>query len=280
MIDSHHHLWRYSAAEYPWIPAASPLAADHLIAALQASTTAAGITGTVAVQARQCTGESDFLLDLADQSNLILGVVGWAPLTETGVGATLERLAAHHRFLGVRHVLQDEPDEYFSRDEFHRGLSLLPGHHLRYDLLIYQHQLPAAIHLVDRQPALEIIVDHLAKPKIQPFNVDPQWRKDMRELAKRPNIAGVKFSGLATEFPASEPVDQETVCAYFDATLEIFGSSRVMFGSDWPVCLLRLDSCAQWAESVRQLVSGLSASEQDAILSSNARRIYGLTDHC
>ncbi len=276
MIDSHHHLWRFTPAEYPWIPTGSPLATDQLIPELEAATSAAGITGSVAIQARQTLAESDFLLELAGQTRCMLGVVGWVPLIDDDVDQHLTRLAANRRFVGVRHVLQDEPDDYFFRDDFHRGLALLPHHGLRYDLLIYQHQLPAAIRLADRQPELEMILDHIAKPAIRSGRVEPEWRKHMRELAKREQVTGVKFSGIATEFPADQPVDLPTLRAYFEETLAIFGSRRVMFGSDWPVCLLRMESYAAWAEIVRDLVSGLSPDEQDAILATNARRIYGL----
>lgn len=278
MIDSHHHLWRYSPAEYPWIPAESPLAADQLVPELEAATSVAGIIGTVAVQARQTLAESDFLLDLAEQTTRILGVVGWVPLIDDDVERHLARLAANRRFVGVRHVLQDEPDDYFIRDDFHRGLALLPRDRLRYDLLIFQRQIPAAIRLADRQPKLEMIIDHIAKPAIRPGRVEPEWRRSMRELAEREHVTGVKLSGVATEFPADQTVDVATLRAYFETTLEIFGIERVMFGSDWPVCLLRMESYAAWVEIVRELVSELSPGEQDAILTTNARRIYGLAN--
>src|SRR5690606_38687126 len=128
-----------------------------------------------------------------------------------------------------------------------------------------------------RQPELEIIIDHIAKPAIHAGRIEPEWRKHMLELANRNHVTGVKFSGIATEFPADQAVDLPTLRAYFEATLEIFGIGRVMFGSDWPVCLLRMESYAEWAEIVRDLVSALSPSEQDAIVATNARRIYGLT---
>ncbi|RYD47855.1 MAG: amidohydrolase, partial [Verrucomicrobiaceae bacterium] len=167
MIDSHHHLWRYSPEEYPWIPPGSPLANDHLVAGLVDATDAAGVDATVVVQARQVLEESDWLLSLADSTDRIAGVVGWVPLIDEKVEAALARLAAHPKFKGVRHVLQDEPDSYFLRDDFHRGLSLLPDLDLRYDLLVFERQLPAAIQLVDRQPDLGIIIDHIAKPEIR-----------------------------------------------------------------------------------------------------------------
>ena len=230
MIDSHHHLWQYSEEQYPWIPKGSPLEKTHGLAELAEVTEAAGVDGTVVVQARQVVEESDWLLSLADESDLIQAVVGWVPLIDDGVEVEIERLAAHEKFKAVRHVLQDEPDEYFLRDDFHRGLAKLPGHGLLYDLLLFQRQLPVTIKLVDRQPELGMVVDHIAKPEAKNGRVEGDWKKGMREMAKRENILGVKFSGLATEFNDDPEIDPETVRAYFLETLEIFGAERVMFG--------------------------------------------------
>jgi L-fuconolactonase len=275
MIDSHHHLWRYSIDEYGWIPPGSPLAQDQLLPELAAATAAAGVSGTVVVQARQVIEESDWLLSLADQTPLIQGVVGWVPLIDEEVGQDLERLSPHPKLKGVRHVLQEEPDEYFLRDDFHRGLALLPSFGLRYDLLIFQRQLPVAIQLVDRQPDLTIILDHIAKPEIRKGRIDPAWKAGMAELAKRENLTGVKLSGMVTEILDDE-IDNSTLQAYVEETLTLFGPDRVMFGTDWPVCLLRIESYKTWADSVRRYVSKLSPTEQQAILGGNCTRIYGL----
>ena len=275
MIDSHHHLWNYSAAEYAWIPPDSALARNQLLEELENATSAAGVDGTVVVQARQVIEESDWLLSLADQSETIAGVVGWVPLIDPSVGNDLSRLAAHPKFKAVRHVLQGEADEYFLRDDFHRGLALLPDLDLRYDLLLFQRQLPVAIQLVDRQPDLGIIIDHMAKPEIRNGKIDPAWKTGMAELAKRDNILGVKISGMVTEVLDPE-IDEATLRAYFEETLALFGPERLMFGTDWPVCLLRIDSYQTWAEMVRGFVSPLSPDDAEAILHGNAVRIYGL----
>lgn len=275
MIDSHHHLWSYSVEEYPWIPPGTPLARNQLIPELEQATSAAGVDATVVVQARQTLEESDWLLSLADSTDLIAGVVGWVPLMDENVGDPLSRLAAHSKFKGVRHVLQDEADSYFLRDAFHRGLSLLPDLDLRYDLLIFQRQLPAALQLVDRQPDLGIIIDHIAKPEIRKGRIDPEWKAGMEELAKRDHILGVKISGMVTE--ALDPgIDGTTLRAYFEETLHIFGSDRVMFGTDWPVCLLRIDTYQAWADMVRGFITDLTPEEQHAILHENAVRCYDL----
>jgi L-fuconolactonase len=276
MLDSHHHLWKYSSEEYGWIPENTPLQQDQLLPELAAATSAAGVTGTIAVQARQITQESDDLLAMADQGELIRGVVGWVPLIADAVAADLERLAPHPKFVGVRHVLQEEPDEFFLRDDFHRGLAKLPALDLRYDLLLFQRQLPVGIKLIDRQAELGIVVDHIAKPEAHNGRIEPEWRKGMKELAKRDNLLGVKFSGLVTEFNADSEIDPDTVRAYFEETLEIFGANRVMFGTDWPVCLLRINSYQAWAETVQELVSALSQTEQEAILLENGEKSYQL----
>lgn len=276
MLDTHHHLWSYNADDYPWIPADTPLAQNHLLVELEEATSLAGVTGTIAVQARQTTEESASLLKIAHQSDLIRGVVGWIPLVSENVDEDLELFSDNPKFVGIRHVLQDEPDAYFLRDDFHRGLSKLPAHDLRYDILLYQHQIPVATKLVDRQPELGMIIDHIAKPKAQKGRVEHEWRSGMKELAKRENILGVKFSGLATEFPKEDEIDPDTIRAYFEETLEIFGVERVMFGTDWPVCLLRLDSYKQWADTVIILTSSLSGNEKDLILKKNGETAYQL----
>lgn len=275
MIDSHHHLWSYSAEDYPWIPPGSALAADHLLPELEVMVERCGLEGTVAVQARQSLEESEFLLDLAKRTPRILGVVGWVPLLGEDVVKPLERFAADPRFRGVRHVLQDEPDEWFRAAGFHRGLAELPGFGLRYDVLIYQRQLGVALEMVDRHPELGFVIDHLAKPEARNGRVERAWREGMRELAARDQVLGVKFSGLWTEFPDDETADEETVSSYFEELWEIFGPRRVMYGSDWPVCQLRASPEA-WAERARDLAARLSEAERRDFLAENARRIYGL----
>jgi L-fuconolactonase len=252
------------------------LATDQGLPQLEAATSNTGVTGTIAVQASQVIEESTDLLHVANQSPLIRGVVGWVPLISASVAADLESLASHPKFLGVRHVLQDEPDDYFLRDDFHRGLAQLPKLSLRYDLLLFQRQLPVATRLIDRQPELGIIIDHLAKPEARNGRIEKDWQAGMKEVAKRDHVLGVKFSGLATEFPNNAPIDPDTIRAYFLETLEIFGPKRVMLGTDWPVCLLRLDSYLDWIRTVTDLVVSLSPDEQEQILTKNSETAYQL----
>ena len=205
------------------------MAQDQLLDQLHAATAVAEVDATVVVQAQQTLEESDWLISLAEKSNTIAGVVGWVPLMAPEVIEHLGRLAAHSKFKGVRHVLQGEPAPYFLSADIHRGLALLPDLDLRYDLLIFQKQLPVAIQLADRQPDLGIIIGHLA-----------------------------------------------TLRAYFEQALELFGPERLLFGTDWPVCLLRIGSYQAWADTVRGYVSTLTPVEQRAILHDNASRIYHL----
>lgn len=276
MLDSHHHLWKYEAAQYSWIPPGSVLAKDHLIPELVASTDAAGVTGTVVVQARQSIEESAWLLGLTDDCERIRAVVGWVPLADPEVARHLERLTHHRKFKAVRHVVQDEPDERFLLgDTFNRGIRKLQDYGLVYDILIYQRHLPVTVEFVDRHPNQPFVIDHLAKPVIRKGQVDADWRKGMAALAERANVVAVKVSGIATEV-RDDAIDEPTLKGYFDAALELFGARRLCFGTDWPVCLLRLDSYQAWAAMVRRFVAELSEDEQRAILTETCQAAYRL----
>jgi L-fuconolactonase len=276
-IDSHHHFWNYGANDYPWItPAMDVLRRDFGPHALQESATSCGIKGAISVQARQSLLENEFLLANARESTLIQGVVGWVPLRDPleSLCPLLEQLAAEDKFVGVRHVVQDEPDDRFLLGaEFSRGIAQLRHFQLVYDLLIYARQLPAAIEFVDRHPEQTFVLDHIAKPTIAAAELDVQWARDLPELAKRPNVY-CKFSGVVTEIRDSQ-WDLETIRPYWDLALEAFGSKRLMYGSDWPVCLLKA-TYRQWIELVEQLVADLSPLEQAMFWHQNASLAYNL----
>lgn len=257
------------------MPQDSPGRNDYLLPELEAATSAANVDGTVVVQARQITEESDDLVNLGKKSNVIKGIVGWVPLVDTDVEKDIERFAAEGKMKGMRHVLQGEPDEFWRRDDFHRGLDLLPKHNLRYDLLLFQHQLPIAQEFVDKHEDLSIIIDHIAKPEIHNGRIEPAWRQGMKELAKRDHITGVKISGMVNE--VKDPnIDEATLRNYVEETMEIFGIERCMFGTDWPVCLDRIESYKAWTEMMQRFTAKLNEPEQAAILGKNAERIYGL----
>ncbi len=272
-LDAHQHFWKYDAAEYPWIPPGSPLHRDWLPGDLAPLLRAAGLDGCIAVQARQTLEESRWLLALADAHPIIRGVVGWADLRSDRVEEELAPLAAHPRFKGVRHVAQDEPDDGFlARPEFIRGVRKLAAFGLRYDLLIFPRQLPAAITLVDAAPDVAFVLDHLAKPAIRDGAREP-WLGNFRELARRPNVC-CKVSGLVTE--ARQDWRGEDLRPYLDAAFAAFGPRRLMFGSDWPVCRL----AAEYAEVVRLVtdyLAPLPAADRGAVLGGTAAALYGVT---
>jgi L-fuconolactonase len=276
MIDAHHHLWKYSAAEYGWISPEMPaIRRDFLPGDLEKVMHHFGIDGTVAVQARQSLEETDWLLGLAAQHPIIRGVVGWAPLTEgANVRRRLERYAGNRKLRGVRHVIQDEPDpRYILRPDFNAGVAALAEFNLRYDILIFERHLPAAIEFVDRHPKQTFILDHVAKPRIKEHILSP-WDRNMRELAKRQNVY-CKLSGMVTEADPKrwKPSDLQP---YIDVALSAFGPKRLMYGSDWPVMLLAGDY-VQWYDVVKHAIEKLSAAEQERILGGTAVEAYGLT---
>jgi L-fuconolactonase len=274
IVDSHQHFWRYDPVDYDWI--GDDLAAirrDFLPPDLAREIAAAGVDAVVSVQARQTLDETRWLLELAGENAFIAGVVGWVPLVSPRVGDVLVELAANPWLCGVRHVLQGEPDpDFAARPEFDRGVAALRALGLAYDILVYERQLPTATALVDRHPDQVFVVDHVAKPRIREAVVSP-WRDRMRELARRPNVY-CKLSGMVTE---ADPRawTRSTLEPYADVVLEAFGPSRVLFGSDWPVCLAGC-SYSRWLATVRELCAGLSAGERESVLGGTARRAYGL----
>jgi len=275
LIDSHHHLWTYSAEEYGWInDQMLPLRQDFLLPELRAIAAQNQVHGFVSVQARQNLQETEDLLTMARAEPLICGVVGWVPLADPQVGEVLDRLADQPLLKGVRHVVQDEPDDRFIVSaDFNRGVAQLQGRGLVYDVLIFARQLPASIEFVDRHSELPMVLDHIAKPTITDAH-DQQWEKNFRELAKRQNIS-CKFSGVVTEVRGNSwSLDQ--VRRYWDVALEAFTPDRLMFGSDWPVCLLKTEH-GGWLQAVRELASELSQAEQEKLFSANAIRDYNLS---
>jgi len=274
IVDSHQHFWRYDPVEYDWIgDELAPIRRDFLPSDLEGEVRPAGVDAVVSVQARQTLEETRWLLELASAHDLVAGVVGWVPLVSETVGDTLETLARHPKLRGVRHVLQGEPDPAFAlREDFGRGIALLRGFGLAYDVLVYERQLEVATALVDRHPDQVFVVDHAAKPRIRDRVLSP-WRERMRELARRPNVF-CKLSGLVTEAHPSGWT-RDDLEPYADVVLSAFGPSRVMFGSDWPVCLAACPY-ARWLATVRELCGTLSPAERESVLGGSARRAYRL----
>ncbi len=270
-LDAHQHFWKYDAAQYPWIPVGSPLHADRLPQDLAPELDTAQLDASIAVQARQTLEESRWLLELADASPRIAGVVGWVDLRAPDVAGQLAKFAPHPKFVGVRHVVQDEPDDNFMlQPDFLRGIAALQEFDLAYDILIYPRQLPAAIELVRRFPDQRFVLDHIAKPPVKAGEISP-WREQIRELAQAPNLV-CKVSGIVTEadHQSWQPAD---IRPYFDVVFEAFSPDRLMFGSDWPVCLLA-GSYEQVYRLVDEYIGVLSSTQREAILGKTAARFY------
>jgi len=272
-IDSHQHFWRYSPEQYPWIKPGSALQKDWLPADLRALQAPLELDGSVAVQARQSLEESRWLLELADENPRIFGVVGWVDLRAPNIEEQLAPLARNRRFVGVRHVVQDEPDDRFLlQKEFVRGLKQLQKFGLRYDLLIFPKQLPAAIELVEQIPGQPFVLDHCAKPHIAQGTLKP-WNELIQKLASHPNVY-CKVSGIVTEAKWDD-WSLEKLRPYLDVIEGALGRDRLMWGSDWPVALLASEY-ARWYETMQQWTAGWSVAEKVAFFGGNAARFYGL----
>jgi L-fuconolactonase len=275
LIDAHHHLWKHNNNDYEWMndDRLRPLRRDFLTQDLIEATRDSDVHGTVAVQACQTIVETEFLLDTASSRSQVRGVVGWLPLCSPDVDSAIERFSSEPKFKGVRHVLQDEPDDFFMlRDDFNRGVARLKGFDLVYDILIFERHLPQAIEFVDRHPSQVFVLDHVAKPRIKEGVISP-WDERICQLAKRENVY-CKVSGMVTEADWGGWSVQQ-LKPYVDVVLAAFGPSRLMFGSDWPVLTLASDY-QTWVHTVHSLIADLSMDERDRIMSGTAHEAYRL----
>jgi L-fuconolactonase len=273
-IDAHHHLWRYTPAEYGWInEEMQQLRRDFLPKDLIEEIAAAGIDGTIAVQARQTLEETRWLLDLADNTAAIRGVVGWAPIAGEEFPACMEEFDGREKLKGLRHVIQGEKDEhYILREDFNSGIRTLAGSGQVYEILIYERHLEDTIHFVDEHPDQVFVLDHMAKPLIAAGVMEP-WASRMRELGERENV-WCKVSGLVTEADW-KTWTPETLKPYIDVAVEAFGPERLMAGSDWPVCLVATDY-KQWFSVLRSYFGAFSEAEQARVFGGTAIEVYGL----
>jgi L-fuconolactonase len=272
-IDAHHHLWRYSAVEYPWIDdRMAALRRDFLPADFIGELAIAGITGAVTVQARQTLEETQWLLELAARHNEILGVVGWAPIASPHFENLLNTLSANQKLVALRHVVQAEPQGFLDIEDFNRGIRTLRQTGLVYDLLLFEHQLAEAIRFVDRHPQQVFVLDHIAKPKIAAGELEP-WRTQIHELSKRSNVC-CKISGMVTEASWSH-WSIGSLRPYLDTVVDAFGANRLLAGSDWPVCLVAA-SYLQWWQVLRDYFADFSDDERANIFGATAARIYNL----
>ncbi len=273
-IDAHQHFWVYDPREYDWIDdSMTPLRRNFLPADLKPELEQGGFQGCVAVQARQTMEETRWLLELAAASPFILGVVGWVDLQSPQVRSQLESVAGNRKLVGVRHVVQGEPDDRFLlRPEFLRGVSILEEFDLAYDILIYARHLPVSAEFVQKFPRQRFVLDHLAKPPIKSASLHP-WAEGVRNLAAFPNVF-CKLSGLVTEADWRH-WKPEDMAPYLDVAFEAFGPQRLMIGSDWPVCTVAASYASAMAV-VKNYLGRLSTEAQQAVLGGNAQRFWKL----
>jgi L-fuconolactonase len=273
-IDSHQHFWRYKPARDTWITEAmSVLKRDFLPEQLKIDLDANGIDASIAVQADQSEDETLFLLDLARRDSRIAGVVGWIDLLSPKIDQRLRFFSQFDKLCGFRHIAQAEPDDKFLvRRDFLAGISRLREFGFTYDILIYPKQLPAAVELVSRFPEQRFVIDHIAKPEIKTHN-EGSWSANIRAIARNQN-AYCKLSGLVTEanWHSWKPKDFQF---YLDVVFEAFGPERLMFGSDWPVCLLAA-SYGQVKRLIEDYVDRYWPNEKEKIFGSNAIQFYSL----
>lgn len=274
-IDAHHHVWDLSVRDQDWItgPELQPLRKNFTVEDLQPEAAAVGVTRTVLVQTITVPEETPEFLALAEAHDLVAGVVGWTDLTRPDVAAELARLRelpGGAYLKGIRHQVQGEPDpEWLLRPDVARGLAALADAGLVYDLIVQAHQLPAAVKAAESHPDLTFVLDHLGKPPIASGTLEP-WATAVRALAARPNTV-CKLSGMVTEAdPASWTVDD--LRPYAETVLDAFGPDRLMFGSDWPVCVL----AGTYGEVFDAATRLTAPAERTAVFETTAARVYRL----
>jgi L-fuconolactonase len=275
-IDAHQHFWNYDALEYGWIDdAMAALRRDFLPRDLKPLLDRSGFEGCVAIQARQTLEETRWLLSLADGNDFVRGVVGWVDLRSMQLADQLSEFTRNPKLVGVRHIVQAEPDdEFMLRTDFRRGIAQLAGFGLAYDILVYPRQLRAAARLAGQFPEQRFVLDHIAKPLIAQAALEP-WSTDIRALAQLPNVC-CKVSGMVTEgrWDGWRPQDFDP---YLDVVFDAFGPDRIMIGSDWPVCTV----AAAYESTMRivaDYIAPLRQEQKDAILGGNCARFYRLPD--
>ena len=274
IIDTHHHYWNYNPVEFDWIDEEmAKIRQSFLPDNLKETLENTEVEGVVTVQARQSLEETDWLLKLAAENDFMRGVVGWLPLANENIEELLEKYSCNDKLKAVRHVVQGEPDPKFILGKnFNRGISQLKKYGLVYDILILEHQLPNTIRFVDQHPDQQFVLDHIAKPRIKANELEP-WTKNIRELAKRKNVR-CKISGMVTEADFNNWTEEQ-LKPYFEVVFNAFGPNRLMYGSDWPVCLVATEY-ANWLSLVKRQLAQFSENEQNMIFYKNAVEVYQL----
>jgi L-fuconolactonase len=273
-IDAHQHFWDLARMDYPWMPPGeSVLRKNYLPEDLAPILDANRFDGTVVVQANVVIEETWWLLDLAARYELIRGVVAWLDLTDPEIGHTLDRCQRHPKFKGVRHLVHDEPDnQWLLRDDVIRGLRELARRNIPYDLLLRPPHLPVIPKLAERVPDLRMVIDHIAKPLIATHEMEP-WARDMEYVSKIPGMH-CKLSGMVTEAD-HKTWKPDDLRPYVQHVLSLFPPERLMFGSDWPVCLLA-GSWKQVLAAFTQACGPIPSQQRELILGETATRFYAL----
>lgn len=274
IIDAHHHAWKYNSVDYDWISEdMSVIRKDFLKPELEETFISHQIEGSVLVQARQSEDETLFILELARDSDIIKGVVGWVDLQNENIEERLEHFIRFPLLKGFRHVVQSEPDPDFMLGEmFQRGIRALSKHKFTYDILIFPHQLSAANKLVAEFPDQAFVLDHIAKPYIKDHKID-KWKRDITALARNKNVY-CKVSGMVTEANWAK-WNYDDFVPYLDVVFEAFGVERIMYGSDFPVSLIAA-SYTEVLGIVQKYIEQFSVVDQQAIFRDNAINFYNL----
>jgi L-fuconolactonase len=273
-VDAHHHFWLTDRGDYGWLTAGSQpkLYRDYMPKDIEPLLKLCGIEKTVLVQAAQTVAETEFLLQIADATPFVAGVVGWADFEAADAADTIARLARHKKLVSLRPMLQDLPDDsWILRPGLKPAFAALTTADLKYDVLIFPRHLPHVFRFFEREGDLRAVIDHGAKPYIARGEIEP-WADWMRRFAKETDVF-CKLSGLLTE--AGERTTKDALRPYVDVLLEAFGPERLMWGSDWPVLTLAGDY-AGWFEMAEALTAHLSAAEKAAVFGGTAARFYGL----
>lgn len=274
VIDAHQHFWNYNPDKHSWIDdSMAMIRRDFLPSDLLKVYYEHQIDGCVAVQADQTLEETDFLLNLASENEFIKGVVGWVDLRDNRVDEMLEKYHPYGLLKGWRHVVQEEQDHNFLlRPDFLRGISYLEKYNFTYDILIFPHQLGATLEFVKHFPHQKFVIDHIAKPYIKDGFYEG-WAALMKAIGKHQHVY-CKLSGMITEADYNSWTSGEII-PYMELALEAFGADRLMFGSDWPVCLVA-GNYGQVKDVVRNYIDKLGPDEQNAIMGLNAIDFYNL----
>lgn len=273
IIDSHQHFWKYNKEIHSWIDdSMSVIRRDFLPADLKETFQQNKVVGCVAVQADSTEQETNFLLHLAKENSFIKGVVGWVDLLAENLEERLEHFSQNKNFKGIRHILQAETQDFILREDFQKGISKLAKFNLTYDILIFPPQIKNTVEMVGKFPQQKFVLDHLAKPYIKKAEIK-QWETDISELAKLSNVH-CKISGMVTEHNFHS-WNKEDFFPYLDVIVENFGIDRILFGSDWPVCLVAANY-SQVLEIVTDYFRQFSKEEQEKFFAKNCLDFYSL----